>query len=90
MCVDVIDPACLFARQPRRVEIVHIARLRVEHVEDIDHDVHTRCEVIPELCVDQARRLRSDAVVLDERPRSEVAKANAAEDIPDPVCRQPG
>ena len=38
-------------------------------------------EPVAGLEVDEARRLRADRVVLDQRPRAEVAPAHAAEDV---------
>ena len=38
-------------------------------------------ELVAGLEVDQARRLRAHGVVLDERPRAEVAQPHAAEDV---------
>ena len=79
MDVNVFDAAERFPGQPRGEEIVDIADLLVEHIEDIGGRAQVLQQLEPALQVDQAGRLRAHRVVLHQRARPEVAPAQASE-----------
>jgi len=77
--MDIVDAFIGFARQPRSVEVVDIGHLGVEQVVAFDHDASAARDAIADLAVPERRRVRSHAVVFDERPRAEVAQAETPE-----------
>ena len=54
-------------------------------MEDVDDQAHGSASLVACLKVDQARRFETDRVVLNERPRTEVAEPRPAEAVADAV-----
>src|SRR5262245_33978539 len=77
--VDVVDPGGGLAREARRVEVADVVHLGVEQVERLDLEADPAPDLFPERQVEQARGGRLHAPVLDQRPRAEVAVAQARE-----------
>src|SRR5438128_11764373 len=63
--------------------VVDVAGFRVQQVEHLDGQPHVFSNSVTRFEIDEPCRLRSDRVVFDQRARSEVAKAQAAEDTAD-------
>ena len=63
-------------------------RLAVEQVEDVERDPHVALELVAQAQVGERGRLRAPRVVLDQRPRPEVAKLELAEPRPEVGDRQ--
>lgn len=80
MKVHVVDAARRFAGQSRRIEVVDVADLRVEHVEHVEVEPHARRDLVSDTRIEEVRGIRAHAVVLDEGPRTEVAVAQLAGD----------
>src|SRR5690348_9179812 len=78
--MNVGDAAQRLAGQARRVEVVDVARRRVQEIERVEHDVRAGRQVIAELSVEQTSWPGSDAAVFDERPRPEISQPKASEE----------
>src|SRR5262245_25940914 len=85
MEMGVVDAAERFAGQTRRVVVVDIAVRRVEEIEHVEVDSHAGRELVAGLEVHQRRGPGPNRIVLDQRARSEKARANAAEHIVEAV-----
>ncbi len=65
--------------QSRFEEVIDIRHLGVQKVEALDSQPDAFRELVANLTVHDRRLFRLDAVVLEQRPRSEVAQPQAAE-----------
>ncbi len=79
MRVQIIDAFRRFARQSRRVEVIDIARLRVEQVESFHDNPRVPRNPNSDVAVEDRRLVGSHAAVSHERTRTEVTQAQAAE-----------
>src|ERR1700730_13460069 len=79
MGVHVGDAASGLTRQPRSVEVVDVAVLRVEGVEQLCDESRAMRQAVATLQIDERRLLRLNATVLDERSRAEMTNAHRAE-----------
>ena len=77
MEVDVIDAGSRLALEPGRVEVGDVLHPGVEEIERIHGQFEPRCELPVGLRIDDGGRARADAVVLDQRARSEIAEEDA-------------
>src|SRR6185503_4906322 len=77
--MEVLDAAGRLAMQAGRIEVVDVAGLRIEEIECFDGDPRPPVEFVPELEVDERRRLRLRRAVLEQWPRAEVPQSQAAE-----------
>src|SRR5687768_8985217 len=80
MEVHVVGAGGGLRREPRGVEVVDVAHLRVEDVEEVDVEADARVEAEADARADETRRLGTDAVVFNERTWAEVAVAQLARD----------
>src|SRR5262249_59113118 len=78
MEVHVVDAPRRLARQARCIEIVDVVVLAIEQVEDIELYLYLLAERVADARVHERGGLRAHAVVLDQRPRSEIAPAQRA------------
>src|SRR5262245_18272996 len=74
----------------RCVEVVDVVVPAVEQVEDVQLQLHLLTESRPGARVDERSRLRSHAVVLDKRPRTEATPAQRAEPAVSALVRHAG
>src|SRR6185295_8707120 len=75
--MHVVNACGRFAGEARPVEIGDVVHLRVEEVEDLEAQPRPGCEVVAPFQVQQHRGGGANAVVLDQRPRPEVAHEEA-------------
>ena len=87
MRVHVVDAIEWFAWQAGTIEVVDVAVARVEEVERIDDQRKPLPEPVTCLRGDQARRVRSSRIVLDQRTRTEIAPPDTAHDAARTVGR---
>src|SRR5215472_9277444 len=59
MEVEVVDAGGRLALQPRGVEVVDVARLAIEQVEDVERDADLRCDAVADAQVRERRRRRA-------------------------------
>lgn len=85
----IIDATCRLALQPRRIEIGYVGIARVEQVQHVHPQPRSPEPIIcPE--IDQSRRLRPRAVILDQRRCAEMAgAARSCETMPEVECDPP-
>ena len=79
MEMHIADAADCLAWEARRVEVIDIAVLGVEQIEDFERQPHAFADLVAGLEVDEPRRFRSNRGALDQRTRTEVAQPRAAE-----------
>jgi hypothetical protein len=73
MSVDIVYPISIFSRQARSVEIVNIAYFAVEEIESFETEPQSFLELVADAAIDERRGTGTNAVVFDQRARSEVA-----------------
>ena len=69
----IVDAGGRFARKARSVVIVDCGRLAICKVEPFDFEAIVWINLIADVRIDGRRTFGSDAVVFDERPRTEIA-----------------
>src|SRR5438034_535898 len=79
MHMTVRDAVDRLPRQTGEIVILDLIGLCVEEIEDVELQPHPIVELIAGAGVDDERRQRADAVVLDQRARAEIAGTQAAE-----------
>src|SRR5579864_93891 len=78
--VDVGDAGGGLSGETGDVVVIDVAGLGVEEVEDLDGEAEVARQVVAGVEVEERGRVRAHAAVLDQRPRAEVAPAEAAEE----------
>src|SRR6185295_172971 len=77
MEMNIIDATGRLARQTRSVVVGDVIGPAVEDIEHIESQPQPLGELVSRLRVEQRSRFRFDAIVLDQRPRPEIASEKA-------------
>src|SRR6476659_67394 len=79
MHMPVRHAADRLARQPRQIVIFDLVGFRVEEIEYVEMQPQTIVELVTRARIEDQRCLRTDAVILDQGTRAEIASTERAE-----------